>query len=356
MTKVESGDTTPVNVPPIGSTEEASQVGYKKIGQAAKDQIKVSEGVTPSSVTAECDKPTLAAPDAALTSDASLQQAVETLKANPWFLPSFLSAFNAIMYELLQTQKQIQFNESNMELYVRQKLYDLAQTNAELSKQITDNQAFEKLVQAVAAFATAALTAYNLVETTKNMGEATSKVENDIKNQRSQLDKAKFAELNKDPETKAKIGVIDEPINPSADQIAKREKALSEVVDKNKDYQYKSDEVKREQKKLDELEGSKETKIYEKERMLSTLSQMKGEALKQAVQAVSGVLTAQITFERGRMEESKGLNEGAIQALNKFSETTTKARDDAKGNFDKFADFMNRIIESVATAHRLGRG
>lgn len=337
---------------PLEGIEDILKAGFEKVEPAKlskeSDTLEMSQELPPPPEKVESDRPRISIPDPEKISDPKIRKAAELLQTQKWLAPSFIAAFTAVMFELLQLQKEVRYKEANIELLVRNQLYELSKSNAHLAKLITDSQAWEKLVQAVSSFVTAAVTTVNLVETTKNMGEATKYIDDQTKKHKEDMAKAMQIE-------NPTIQITDLPKSPppTAQQIKDHLAQFDNIVKNDQKFDYKSDEVKKHQKALMELEGNREYSISNRERTLSMISQMRGEALKSTIQGVTGVLTATITFDRGRMEEIKGLNEGEMQSMNKFSETSSKARDDAKANYDRFADYIARIIDSVFKAHKL---
>lgn len=326
---------------PIEGLEEILKPGFEKIEPTKitqeKDTLEMSQEFPPVVEKVESDKPRISIPDPEKISDPNIKKAAELLKTQRWLAPSFIAAFTAVMFELLQLQKEVRYKEADIELLVRQELFELAKSNAHLAKLITDSQAWEKLVQAVSSFVSAAVTTVNMIETTKNIGKASTEIADEIKNKKTQLAEAMKTE------------------NPQGVSVANNIQDIDDIVRNSSGYKYTSKQVTDLQDTLKQLESNREYNISNKERMYSQISSMRGEALKATIQGVTQVLTASITFDRGRMEEMKGLNEGMMQSFNKFSETSAKARDDAKAMYDRFADFLARIIDSVFKAHKLGQ-
>lgn len=106
-------------------------------------------------------------------------------------------------------------------------------------------------------------------------------------------------------------------------------------------------------KELKDLQDNKETNIYKQQQHQDQLIQQFGQIQTQTLNGVSGILQSLIKTDSGRKEEMQKLTEGFMQALNKFSETASKTRDDAKSNFDRFAEFLSRVIESIYRAAQI---
>lgn len=336
-------------VPP-GSAEEASQVGYQKIGEPVKDRIEISEKEFPSSPPSECDKPSPRAPDKAKTSEASQKEAIKIIRTNQWLVLGYIAKLAKVIYETLDIQKYIRLTQAEREIVVGQKIYELARNNAELAKQITDTQAYEKLVTAVAALVTATISFASALDmATASKSKAIKEHEQELAGAQKDLTAAKIKE---NPATKA----ID--LKPDAKPQEKEAhfKKLNDIIEQDKIFDYKSPEVKKQQERVNYLEGQRERNISDKERALTTIAQMKTEGYKAIVQAASNFAIASITFERGTLEEMKGFNDGAIQAFNKQMETEKASKEAAKSDFDLFYNYLIRASQADVDSHKMGRG
>lgn len=346
----DQGDVHIGKFPSMEKMEGVLKAGFDKIVEPSKDEIKVSEEEALLSPPSDCDKPRISAPNAEKTNEANLKKAATYLKNNPWLIPSFLVVFSSVMFEIMKLQQTVRFKEAQIELLVRQHLWDLAKSNAVLARTITESQAYEKFVQAVASFVTAAISGISSMASLKNLGKAAKQMDEQTAAQKRKLDEAKAKE---NPAVKAQ----DLPVNPTKDQHDKHFKDLDDNIKKdNTGFKY-SDDIKKQEEAYKNLEYQRESNVSNRERTLSQITQMKSEAWKSTIQGMSGVLTALITLDRAKMEELKGYNEGMIQAMNKYSETSSKARDDAKAMFDRISDFIAKIVDSYFKAHSIsGRG
>lgn len=326
---------------PIGSAEEASQVGYQQIGEPVKDRLEISEKELPKVPPCECDKPAPPPPDKVKTSEAHQKEAVKAIQTNPWLSEtSFISSFAAVIFKLLNLQKRVQYEEAQRALAVQGKTFELTTSNAGLAKAITFSQADEKMWGAYGNFISAGISAISFVDTSRNLGKATKKFENDVKDTKQKLVEEQDKYLGAKATDKNNPQAID-------DMIKQRKNEKWDGPDGEK--------VKELEKELATKESQKERNILDHERTLSQLSQMKMETLKQSFQGFTAVQQAAITYERGRLEEIKGLNDAQIQLYNKQQEKWSKGADDAKQMFDRFADFLTRMIQSSYDAHRIGR-
>lgn len=343
-----SGDKTPETqkyLPPgkplLGGTDATSQVGYQYTGEAIKDEMVTSEQQPPPPPSSQSDKPSPRAPDPEKIREATLRKAIVKLQSNPWLKPSFLSGFTAVMYLIFNLQKDARYQDAQVGINVRQKLYTLSESTAKLTRLITETQAEEKFVQAISSFVNAGLSTISAIETTRNLGNAAKTYDNEIAAQKKVVQEAKSGE------------------NPALAALEKKpgttQKDLDDFIrnDKKPDY---TEKVKKAEEKLAKLEGDRDQTIRQKEYSLNQVTQMKGEAAKQVVNAFSSFLQATITNERGISEEEKGLLEAAIQVLRTFEEKSTKSTDEAKQEIDRFVDLLTKMTDSTLQAHKIGRG
>ena len=236
------------------------------------------------------------------------------------------------MYNVLTLQTQIHFTSAQMELKVRGELYELSKTSAHLQQLITQNQAYEQLVQAVTSFASAAVSAYGAKETLGNTGKAKIQAETKLKAQETKMNEMKQNELGLK-------GGDDKTIK--AD-IAAKEKAENKVYSKAT-----QDQIDKHEK----MKGEFDETVRRDASHLDQVSNLSMESMKSVLSGAQAAGIAAIKFNTANLELEKGLIDGMIQSLHKFSETTSKSRDDAGAAFDRMMDFLNRIIDSLERTH-----
>ena len=339
----------PPGKPLLGGTDATSQVGYQYTGEAIVDEIVTSEQTPPPPPSSQSDKPSPRAPDPEKIREATLRKAIVKLQSNPWLKPSFLSGFTAVMYLIFNLQKDARYQDAQVGINVRQKLYALGESTAKLTRLITETQAEEKYIQAISSFVNAGLAVINLAETTKNVGTANKQITDEINAKKKELHDVKMKE---NPDLK----VLDMPKrDPSKSQEDHMKEIDAWMKTKDKDFKY-SPEVEKLEKQLQNMEESKQSNISRRETTLSQISQTRGEAAKQVVNAFSSFLQASITTDRAIAEEEKGLLEAAIQVLRTYEEKSTKSADEAKQEIDRFVDILTKMTDSTLQAHKMGRG
>jgi hypothetical protein len=249
---------------------------------------------------------------------------VNEQEKNPWFNPTFLAALNEVMISILNLQQKIHVDEAFNELRIRDALFEEAKTNAKVAKELMENQAQEQLVQAVASFATAGVSAAQFMQTSRNMGFAKQKVQDEIKAQEA----AVLNQYDVDVQANLEVGPRDVKALPAPGKespmlTAKREK-LKEMSDPR----------------------VQEQRVQQEMREQEYRTQYWGETLKQINNGVSNVLTSTIKTDSAVLEERQKIEEGAIQALNKYIETRARARDEAAADFNKEIDEWRRLTHS----------
>jgi hypothetical protein len=94
------------------------------------------------------------------------------LKSNPWFNPSFLANFNAIMGELFNLNSKSRFLEAKLEIKGGQIELAIAKDKSEATKSATDARVAAKQIEAFAAFAQAAISFGSMAQTANNSVKA----------------------------------------------------------------------------------------------------------------------------------------------------------------------------------------
>lgn len=330
------------------TTIDATTIFIEQKDETNKDTLEVSQGGTKRSADEfneiESDNPAAPPPKASRSEDED--QTVEEFKANLWFLPSMLAAFMTAVNELLKMQKEQQFKEAQNEITMIDRLFEMAKSSGALAKELMNNQAQEQIVQAMASFATAAISIGQAVQTTRNVGaaerdvKANKEIDDRINNQQDRLTKAqdKLAQLEKD--NKVKAGDSADDINKNVTDPVK----AKEILDARKD-------VQAQQEKLEEFQADRRRAILTAQQHKDTLTQTLADVYKSTINGVQGVLLANIKWDSGIKEELQKTLEGFIQAMNKYSETTVKGRDDAAACFRQFQEFLNRATELLMRAH-----
>jgi hypothetical protein len=327
------------------TTIDATTISVEKQGKIEKDTLEVSETTERqldySEV--ESDNPKAPPPKGEMLTDE--EQTVEEFKANLWFAPSMLASFINAVNQLLQMQKEQQFKEAQNELIMRDRLFEMAKSSGALARELMNNQAQEQIVQAVASFATAAISVGQAVQTVRNVGAA----EREVKANKEINDRLANQQKRVDDAQKNLDKLQNENNVAASDSEADLTSKVGDA--KAKDILNARKELDKEQQKLDELQSERRRDILTRQQHKDGLTQTLTDVYKSTINGVQGVLLANIKWDSGVKEELQKILDGFIQAMNKYSETTTKSRDDAAACFKQFQEFLNRAIELLMRAH-----
>ena len=253
------------------------------------------------------------------------EQTVEEITKNPWFKPSFTAAFYAVMTEVLNLKRDTHFKEYQTELQTRIGLIDMAKANSALTRESYNLQAKEKMIEAIQSAVSAGSSAFQIAATARNYGKAQKMYDDELKIRKGRVRDEAGIKLA-DPGT---------PI------------PLAKDTD--------SPMLKQRRQELDSWETQRGYEIQKNAQHLNQYeTQIKFQILEQMNKTVGSIMQAGIKTEMGIVEAQKQMNEGWMQALNKYNDTSGKSRDDAKADFDRFLDFINRLIDAEFKAHALG--
>ncbi len=299
-----------------------------------KDTLEISEFHEGPKISSEADKPNIPNPDEEMVTGQNFQKAQEEIRTNPWFVgATFMGQYLNIVNEILIAQQQIHFKEAQNELEARSNIFALARETAQLAKALMENQAQEQMTQAIASFGNAAISATQFVQTARSAKTAEASVDKKIKEA-----ELKLKDLEADPTHQTalqahQVAVQQNQLNPPPKPkvIEDQEKYVAEL--KNPKNRY--DAILTEQRNTDQ--------------QISTY----GQTLQQAINGAQAAIVASIKIDSGTKEELQKTYEGLIQAMNKYSETISKHRDEAASAYSRFIDDLRKLIESDMKSHYL---
>lgn len=321
----------PPELTPVPPTGQAGKVIRTGDGYAiVPDQLTTSKEAAPLSTSelsfvTTADQPNPYPPKK--VSSETIKDTLKELKKSSWFAPTFLATFIAVMQDIANYERLTHLQEGQIEIKMRDYLFQLAKTTSELTKALYEKQSYEKVIEAFSNFASAAVSGVQFVQSTRNLGVATKKVEDRIT--------AKQNEIQTEKDHQRGVITTDEP------DSVKRQQKLTELEQRGY-----SDKVKKLEKQLANMEDSRDSDIQRQLQHEDETTRHFSDTLKQTIQGVGAFIQSRIKLEEGEIESLKQLTEGYIQAFNKYSETSARARDDAKQAFDREYDFTNRIVES----------
>ena len=325
-----------------------------KLETMTKDGIEPSDKVAQQAVICDHGKPKIPVADEKIIGDFLAKEVASFQKENPWLKPSFIGAYSKVLFEILELQRKTQFTEAQMEVKIRVKLFEMAKSSAELSKLITNTQAIEKMTSAISSFVTAGVQTVTAIQTVQNYGKASETVDKRIAEAKQKV----VDKINEGKTNTIKAGEVIPDKIPQDTKLPSNAtpKQIDKFIEDNKAAP-KTAELKKMETDLDNLVKSRPESIQREVSHMDQYTNMIKDALKSTIDGATGVIQATVTLKRAVMEEEKGLLDGHMQALNKFSETTSKAQADEKAKGEKTSEILDRALQSNTQEHKLqGRG
>ncbi len=86
---------------------------------------------------------------------------------------------------------------------------------------------------------------------------------------------------------------------------------------------------------------------------LNLQSDLKQQIVKNVVAGAGSAIQSGIISERGSLEALKVMNDGYLDLLRKYGDSTSRSKDQEKADFKDLVDFVNKITDSVFRAHSL---
>lgn len=340
-----------------------------------RDQITPSES-SPTRQVRPPDAPELPIPSPkAINRAAAKKEAADKAKApNPWMAnPSHLSALFVVLFKIQDLASETRLTEAEVKMLIDKFAVQVGMENAELAKKIKDLSADKEMVRAVGSFINAGVAAYQLsgVVGAKAKAEAAkdAAVKDKIDDQKNNIDTANKAmgDIRKTPEATA-AGIVNPPMaNPDTDQqaIAKLKAhgvalgvpgAGDAVTAKATEYQKALDDRAKAETEINKLEHQGREEFRMALQHEGQMAQLKGDIIKGLVEGSIGVTTSLYTKEEAEKDKSKVINDALTQLLNKFGDSTGKAKDDLQSQHDKVLQLLVQMSSETMKAHQLGRG
>lgn len=264
------------------------------------------------------------------------------VKGNPWFNPSFLASFNAVMSEIMQLQKKTAYQEAQSSLKESQNILEMAKTSASLTLQIGETQAAQKMVEAITSFAGAGVSMVGTLQTMKNSVRAGAEVDaeqpqlqGNIDTARANLAQKQQALQEAQQPDEVAVGVDPPPVHLA---VAHAEQ-----------------EVQAAQTRLDGATGKRNEAVYQRTTQLNQITQMQTETMKQVIQGTNAMIQAGFSTKQAALEASKTMVEAYQNMLRNVLDNSIKARDSANSSFGSACDLLNRIVDSNMQTFSMGR-
>jgi hypothetical protein len=313
----------PVN--PFIQSEASSQIKTVHTSTNTADTVSSAalDENLPNQTTIEASLPTLSPPaeDVAAASQGSVIR-----ESNPWFQVSFLSAFMSIMRELLHQEKNTRFLEAQTERKARSSMIEISKSNAVLTVALYRYQAMEKMAEAFTAFVTAGISMVDLAQKASNLNKATKEVQTEIDNKQKEVTRL---------ETRTGIG-SHEPIS---------EEKMQSIEGRD---------LKAERDALAGLKANKQAHIQQKYTVFTQETASQSEIQKQIVNGITNTVISSFKSVEGQKDAAKQLNDGYNQIMNRYMESASRGREDAKSSYDKNVDLMRNTQESNIRTNTLG--
>ncbi|CUI15982.1 hypothetical protein PNK_0345 [Candidatus Protochlamydia naegleriophila] len=274
---------------------------------------------------------------------------IKQLASNPFFNPSFLANFSAIMDELLNLKRDTSYLEAQVELKARELTIAITTTQSELTLMIAQAQAAEKMVEAITSFIQAGVAAISLAQTWGNAATARKDAEKtlaaDKKIEQQNLDKVKAQR----DEIEQRSPVVSTDPN----GVQTRNPPLT-PADEKKLAQYDK-EIAGHEKSLQNMDRPEYLRqlINTRTQELNLQSDLKQQIVKNVVAGAGSAIQSGIIAERGSLEALKVMNDGYLDLLRKYGDSTARSKDQEKADFKDLVDFVNKITDSVFKAHSL---
>lgn len=264
------------------------------------------------------------------------------VKGNPWFNPSFLASFNAVMSEIMQLQKKTAYEEAQSSLKESQNILAMAETSASLTVKIGETQAAQKMVEAITSFASAGVSMVGTLQTMKNSVRAGAEVDAE----QPQLQRNITAAQTNLDEKRAALALIDEP----------EELILAEAPPAVNPARLQAQQaVEEAQTRLTTATGKRQEAVYQKTTQINQITQMQTETMKQVIQGTNAMIQAGFSTEQAALEASKTMVEAYQNMLRNLMDNSIKARDSANSSFGSACDLLNRIVDSNMQTFSMGR-
>lgn len=330
MTKVKSsnlGETSPIQ-PPQGP-EEGRATSEVRISPV-EDRITPSDEIVSSAdprvrAVTTPDQPNIF-PLRQFSSEAT-DEATKQLKETSWLSTTFLAAISALINGMAHYETLNFLSQAKLETKLRDYIFQMAKSNSELTKALYEKQSEEKRMEAFNHFASATISAVQFVQTMKNKGVGTKKVDDDIAKNKTALEQQ---------------GLKDAGVTTGDNQ--------QEIQRKVNDYAalgQKSDEYKALEKKISKMELKRDGLIEQQIDREDRKTQNVSDTIKQTVQGIGSLIQSGIKSEQGQIDALKQLQDGFIQAFTKYSDTSAHERDSAQSGFERYYDFITRLVDSV---------
>lgn len=282
----------------------------------------------------------------------SFEETKATTGGNPFFNPSFATAYFAIMSEVTKSQIGAKFMEYMTAIAGSKMSFEIGKTNAELTKQEYYLRAYQALSEAITAFVSAGISVVSLINSFATAKLAENKHKDDVKKLEADI-KAQDKELQT-IRTNSNI-VLDQQTSPTPQNL-KNAGMQKDALDA---YEQGYNKMEKMQERLDYLKSGKgmQENIMNHSRTIGDQIKMGGDAASQFNQGVGKLFSSMYDFALADVKSTMEMNNAILGVLRNFIENSMKARDDMSNAIGQTIENMERNIrENNAAVTRMISG
>lgn len=252
-----------------------------------------------------------------------LQIQLQDTKGNPWFGPNFFAAFNAAESEYLRMKSKESYYSGVTSMKVAKQTLDMSKTIADLDKANYDNQAQQKITEAIQQFVSVGVSAMQLASQMSNYARAraeTADYEGQVNKAQVDLD-GKRAALN------------NPAVAPHANDLNQvRENAQSEVS--------------KAEAKLEQAKINRDSAIQSRVKHLDEITSIKYNMINSINKGAADMVIAGLMQTQGDIVKAKDIMEGQKQVMLKYAEDAGRQQNDASAAFDEAIRMLQKFQDA----------
>ena len=289
-----------------------------------KADVLIASGQTVPNVVADPKNPALPSPNAAVLTQSSVGQATSYISsstgetaANPWFGPSLSTAMFDAMNEAMQIGKQTQLDSSLAAIKVGQEQFKVGVASAQEQAQITQNQAYQQMTQAIQGFFSAGVSLNAARTTLANQGAAAREVEANITAKQNALSELKGVQAS-----------------PDATELQKQ--------------QATPEKIQTAEKQLEQLKINRDNDTRQKTQERDQVTQNYTQAANSMLQGASSAVGAALDMSTSQLQLQQGLNNAMKESFDQWEKLLEQNRDSAGSFVDNIQNQLQQVLASNA--------
>jgi hypothetical protein len=272
------------------------------------------------------------------------KEITEAAQKNVWISnPSYMGAFLAKFWDLLNTLRDTRFTEAQTDQMANKFLLELGRETANYAKELRDLASNKEFIRAMGSFASSAVSAVQIGATIGSKGKVLAEDKKSDLNTQIQTKKSELKDL--DPATKNLTGN-----DANAPQAAQNLQAQTTPDDATKK------QMTEKRKEIAELEGEQRRTIQDNIRMENESIRQRGELFNHVIQGCTGVVSALYEKQAGGVEKAKTINETLSQLFSKLDDGAKKAKDDLQSQIDRIIQQLVQTSSENTKSHLVSRG